>query len=118
MIFAEHSEHGYLAAPIAKHIIETYYARKEGRPLPELPPLPAAAPAVTRVAGTAPPPITRPAPAAPAHTAPAVPSAPASATRPGPARPKDSTCSNAASPPISTGRCSWPSWRSSRLAWR
>ena len=42
MIFAEHAEHGYLAAPIAKHIIETYYARKEGRPLPILPPLPVA----------------------------------------------------------------------------
>jgi penicillin-binding protein 2 len=37
VIFAEHSEHGYLAAPIAKHIIETYYAEKEGRPLPEFP---------------------------------------------------------------------------------
>jgi len=35
-IFAEHSEHGYLAAPIAKHVIETYYAQKEGRPLPTL----------------------------------------------------------------------------------
>jgi penicillin-binding protein 2 len=34
VIFAEHSEHGYLAAPIARHIIETYYAEKEGRPLP------------------------------------------------------------------------------------
>jgi penicillin-binding protein 2 len=34
VIFAEHSEHGYLAAPIAKHIIETYYAEKERRPLP------------------------------------------------------------------------------------
>ena len=38
VIFAEHSEHGYLAAPIAKHIIETYYAEKEGRPLPTLGP--------------------------------------------------------------------------------
>jgi penicillin-binding protein 2 len=37
VIFAEHSEHGYLAAPIAKHIIETYYAEKEGRPLPVFP---------------------------------------------------------------------------------
>jgi penicillin-binding protein 2 len=36
VIFAEHSEHGYLAAPIAKHVIETYYAQKEGRPLPVL----------------------------------------------------------------------------------
>jgi penicillin-binding protein 2 len=40
VIFAEHSEHGYLAAPIAKHIIETYYARKEGRPLPTMPVVP------------------------------------------------------------------------------
>ena len=36
-VFAEHSEHGYLAAPIARHVIETYYAEKEGRPLPTLP---------------------------------------------------------------------------------
>jgi penicillin-binding protein 2 len=36
VIFAEHSEHGYLAAPIARHIIETYYAEKEGLPLPVL----------------------------------------------------------------------------------
>lgn len=36
VVFAEHSDHGYLAAPIAKHIIETYYAEKEGRPLPVL----------------------------------------------------------------------------------
>ena len=40
VVFAEHSEHGYLAAPIAKHVIETYYAEKEGRPLPTLAPLP------------------------------------------------------------------------------
>jgi penicillin-binding protein 2 len=36
VIFAEHAEHGYYGASIAKHIIETYYAKKEGRPLPEL----------------------------------------------------------------------------------
>jgi penicillin-binding protein 2 len=42
VIFAEHNEHGYLAAPIARQIIETYYAEKEGRPLP--PPLKAPAP--------------------------------------------------------------------------
>jgi penicillin-binding protein 2 len=42
VIFAEHSEHGYLGAPIAKHVIETYYAKKEGKPLPSLtkPPAP------------------------------------------------------------------------------
>ena len=37
VIFAEHAEHGYLAAPIAKHVIQTYLAKKEGRPLPEYP---------------------------------------------------------------------------------
>ena len=37
VVFAEHSEHGYLAAPIAKHIMETFFAKKEGRPLPTLP---------------------------------------------------------------------------------
>jgi penicillin-binding protein 2 len=36
VIFAEHSEHGYLGGPIAKHAIETYYAKKEGRPMPTL----------------------------------------------------------------------------------
>ena len=34
-------EHGFLGAPIAKHVIETYFAKKEGRPLPVLPPKPA-----------------------------------------------------------------------------
>ncbi len=58
VIFAEHSDHGYLAAPIARHIIETYYARKEGRPLPVMP-------AVPGTPGyTPPPPPTRPAAAA------------------------------------------------------
>ncbi len=43
-IFAEHSEHGYLAAPIARHVIDTYFAKLEGRPLPDYP-APKAAPA-------------------------------------------------------------------------
>ena len=38
VIFGEHNEHGYLGAPIAKHVIETYFAKKEGKPLPELKP--------------------------------------------------------------------------------
>jgi penicillin-binding protein 2 len=42
VIFAEHGEHGFLGAPIAKHVIETYFAKKEGRPLPVLPPVPGA----------------------------------------------------------------------------
>ena len=37
MIFAEHAEHGYLGAPIAKHMINTYFLKKEGKPLPEYP---------------------------------------------------------------------------------
>ena len=37
VIFAEHAEHGYLGAPIAKHIIATYYAKHEGQPLPPFP---------------------------------------------------------------------------------
>ena len=46
VIFAEHAEHGYLGAPIAKYAMETYFAKKEGRPLPTLQPKPAAAPIV------------------------------------------------------------------------
>jgi penicillin-binding protein 2 len=38
VIFAEHAEHGYLGAPIGKYAMETYFAKKEGRPLPTLPP--------------------------------------------------------------------------------
>jgi penicillin-binding protein 2 len=34
VVFAEHSEGSRGATPIARHIIETYYAEKEGRPLP------------------------------------------------------------------------------------
>ena len=56
VIFAEHNEHGYLAAPIAKHLIETYYAEKEGRPLPTMkpstPPAVPAAPATPAVRTT------------------------------------------------------------------
>jgi penicillin-binding protein 2 len=47
VVFTENSEHGYLGAPIAKHVLETYFAKKEGRPLPVLkaPNAPPAAPA-------------------------------------------------------------------------
>ena len=47
VIFGEHAEHGYLGAPIAKHVIETYFAKKEGRPLPALTPVPAPKPPET-----------------------------------------------------------------------
>src|SRR5688500_16437590 len=47
VIFGEHNEHGYLGAPIAKHVVETYFAKKEGRPLPTLTPVPAPRPPET-----------------------------------------------------------------------
>ena len=44
VVFAEHAEHGHLAAPIARHALETYFAKQDGRSLPEfpVPPLPPA----------------------------------------------------------------------------
>ncbi len=48
VIFGEHNEHGYLGAPIARHVIETYFAKKEGKPLPVLAPKAPAAPAPDR----------------------------------------------------------------------
>ena len=38
VIFAEHAEQGSVGAPIAKHLVETYFAKKEGIPLPQLEP--------------------------------------------------------------------------------
>jgi penicillin-binding protein 2 len=57
VIFAEHAEHGYLGAPIAKHIIQTYYAKQEGQPLPEFP-VPGPPPVPPRE--QAPPPVQAP----------------------------------------------------------
>jgi hypothetical protein len=51
-IFAEHAEHGYYGASIAKHIIETYYAKQEGKPLPQL----VKPPVTNAIASAAPPP--------------------------------------------------------------
>ncbi len=70
VVFAEHAD-GSIGAPIARHIIETYYARKEGQPLPRLNvPAPAPGPA--------------PAPPSPAVTVPAArPVADAPASGPG-----------------------------------
>ena len=53
VVFAEHGEHGYLAAPIARHVIETFFAKEEGLPLPASP-LPGRPP-VTTVADAAQP---------------------------------------------------------------
>ncbi len=46
-VFAEHAEHGYEGATIARHIIETYFAEKDGRPLPTLTVPPVGPPAPT-----------------------------------------------------------------------
>ena len=59
VVFAEHADHGYLAAPIARHALNTFFAKREGR---ELPPLPPAAPATPH----------RPQPRAPAAVDPLV----------------------------------------------
>ena len=41
VVFAEHADHGYLAAPIARHIMATFFAKQDREPLPVLPgPLP------------------------------------------------------------------------------
>jgi penicillin-binding protein 2 len=37
VVFTEHSEHGANSAPIAKYAMETYFAKKEGLPLPQWP---------------------------------------------------------------------------------
>jgi penicillin-binding protein 2 len=34
VVFGEHAEHGSSVAPIAKHAIETFFAKREGQPLP------------------------------------------------------------------------------------
>ena len=73
VVFAEHAEHGYSAAPIAKYMMETWFAKQEGRPLPTLAPAPGAptAPAATVVASqrSVPVPPARPA-SVPASAAP------------------------------------------------
>ncbi|MEY4095082.1 MAG: Sporulation-specific penicillin-binding protein [Acidobacteriota bacterium] len=55
VVFAEHGEHGSSAAQVARHIIETYFAQRDGLPLPVLvPPAPVVAPAApSRVAAAA-----------------------------------------------------------------
>jgi penicillin-binding protein 2 len=54
-IFVEHAEHGYYGATVAKHILETYFAYRDGLPLPEikLPPAPVPLTPRPRVTATA-----------------------------------------------------------------
>jgi penicillin-binding protein 2 len=37
IVFAEHALHGSAAAPIARHVLETFYAKKDKLPLPAPP---------------------------------------------------------------------------------
>ena len=46
VVFAEHSDHGYLAAPIARHIMATFFAKQNREPLPVPPGLLPGAPLV------------------------------------------------------------------------
>jgi penicillin-binding protein 2 len=68
VIFGEHNEHGYLGAPIAKHVIETYFAKKDGLPLPTLLPKPAAPAAPDDVPDPDSPPVQLPLDVASAST--------------------------------------------------
>jgi penicillin-binding protein 2 len=53
-IFVEHAEHGYFGATVAKHILETYFAQRDGLPLPEIkPPAPVVPVTPVRVTATA-----------------------------------------------------------------
>jgi penicillin-binding protein 2 len=54
VVFGEHAEHGYLTAPIARHVMETFFAKREGRDLPTLPmpsKVPPASPVLTNIGG-------------------------------------------------------------------
>jgi penicillin-binding protein 2 len=62
VVFVEHGGHGgTTAAPIVRHVLETFFAKQDGLPLPALTPAPApVAPPTTRtVAVQAPPPAQR-----------------------------------------------------------
>jgi penicillin-binding protein 2 len=53
-ILAEHGLHGSEAAAISKHVLETFFAKKEGRPLPVLPKTIITTPVAAPVPGAAP----------------------------------------------------------------
>ena len=51
VVFVEHGAGSGAATPIVKHVMDTYFAKKEGRPLPKLaPPTPPTTP-TTSVGG-------------------------------------------------------------------
>jgi penicillin-binding protein 2 len=79
VVFAEGGEHGSEAAPIAKHVMETFFAKQDGQPLPKLPPKPGVVVAAATAAPGAKP------PASTTGAAPVIP-APAASAVGGPAR--------------------------------
>ena len=52
VVFTEHGEHGSSSAIVARHIIETYFAQRDGLPLPVLTPPPPPVTTPVRVAAT------------------------------------------------------------------
>jgi penicillin-binding protein 2 len=52
VVFAEHGEHGSSAAMVARHILDTYFAQRDGLPLPVLAVPPPAVPTPTRAVAT------------------------------------------------------------------
>jgi penicillin-binding protein 2 len=55
VVFAEHAGSESKAVPVARHVIETYFAKKEGKPLPTL-----VKPPTTSVIAAAAPPAASP----------------------------------------------------------
>jgi len=56
VVLAEHGEHGSTAASIARHVLATFFAKRDGAPLPTLAPTPAPVPAPPVVPAAAAPP--------------------------------------------------------------
>jgi penicillin-binding protein 2 len=52
-VFVEHAEHGYFGATVAKHVLETYFAQRDGLPLPTIAPPPPPPPPQRTVTATA-----------------------------------------------------------------
>jgi penicillin-binding protein 2 len=108
VVFCEHGEHGTNASLIARHMVETYFAKKEGRPVP--PPLaPGGKPGVVQAQAqpgdTDVPAVDAPvtddatAPAAPAQGAAPAPGAPARPSAPTQTAPAPPSAPSPAAPP-------------------
>ena len=54
VVFGEHAEHGYLTASVARHVMETFFAKEDGLPPPLLEPVPSPPPSAAPRARPAP----------------------------------------------------------------